>query len=208
MQFQQIWKIFVFVLLLALTAFTNTNEGLDVIKSKKGFVFIFNDSLESFLLEIPGKKFASVDPDELIFSIDGQIIQFTVVPIKEFFIPNSSLDTLEQHFKFEVDFISKNHFSDLTKLKPKIHTTKSNRRAFFWELSLDVPPNDTSSETVVRQIYSTTNTEKFIIMLSSPITKANDYRKSKKKIIEALLNVQFSNNPYDVEKVRNYLKLK
>ncbi|MFN3781137.1 MAG: hypothetical protein ACK4SO_03050 [Candidatus Kapaibacteriota bacterium] len=208
MKSQQISKILGIVLFLALAAFTNTNEGLNVIKSKKGFVFIFNDSVESFILEISGKKFANVDPEELIFSIDGQIIQFTVIPIYEFFSPNSPLDTLEQHFKFEIDFISKNYLSDIDELRPKMYTTKSNRRAFYWELALNVPPNDTSSETVVKQIYSTTNTDKFIIMLSSPITRANNYRKCKKKILEAMLNVQFSKNPYDVEKIRAYLKEK
>ncbi|MFN3307381.1 MAG: hypothetical protein ACK42Z_09395 [Candidatus Kapaibacteriota bacterium] len=208
MKSQQISKILGIVLFLALASFTNTNEGLNVIKSKKGFVFIFNDSLESFILEISGKKFANVDPEELIFSIDGQIIQFTVVPIYEFFSPNSPLDTLEQHLKFEIDFISKNYLLDIDELRPKMYTTKSNRRTFYWELALNVPPNDTSSETVVKQIYSTTNTEKFIIMLSSPITRANNYRKCKKKILEAMLNVQFSKNPYDVEKLRAYLKVK
>lgn len=191
-----------------MTAFTNTYEGLNVIKSKKGFVFIFNDSIESFILEIPGKKFSSVDPEELIFSIDGQIIQFTIVPINEFFVPSSFLDTLEQHFKFEVEFISQNYQSDLKELKPQIYKTKYSQRAFYWELDLNTPPTDTSNETVVKQIYSTTNTKKFIVLLSSPITKGNNYKKCKNRIVETIRSLQYSYNPYNIEKFRDSLKLR
>ncbi len=190
---------------MLISAFSLSDEGLNVIKSESGFLFVFNDSQESFLVEIKGKKFIDVEPEELIFSIDGQIVQFTVVPLKEFFEENLNSDTLQQHFDYEFDFIKKNF---KVSAKPIIQRSKFGRKVYYWELDRDLSHSDTSSETIVRQLFATTNIDSFVIMISSPITRSNDYKQCRKKIVEALKNIKFQKGKYDLEALRDSLMKK
>ncbi|MCX7909672.1 MAG: hypothetical protein N2560_09185 [Ignavibacteria bacterium] len=195
-----------FVSIALLFAENNSNEGLNVIKSKNGFVFVFNDSSESFKIEIKGKKFVDVEPEELIFSIDGQIVQFTIVPVKEFFKNDLTLDTLLQHFEFEKKYISNITNSDLQNLKPKLLKSKTGRKVCFWELNRNTSYLDTSSENVTKQIFASTNTYKYVILISSPLTKRNDFKKSKNRLINSLLDLQRTQGMFNLDLIRESLK--
>lgn len=199
--------LYLVLLLFFVLEVSNANDdGLNVIKTKRGFLFVFNDSAESFLVEIEGKKFVDVEPEELIFSIDGQIVQFTIVPLKEFLNSNVQQDTLQQHFEFEGEFISKNFKVPLEQIQVKKIKSNVGRKVYFWELERNVSAKDTSSETVVKQIYATTNTNSFVVMISSPITRGNNYTKCRKRVVDALRNIQFKVGKYDLEVLRNSLR--
>ncbi|MEJ5286567.1 MAG: hypothetical protein CH6_1993 [Candidatus Kapaibacterium sp.] len=203
--FRFVSLVFVF---LIFCGFASNDDGLNVIKSDKGFIFVFNDSLESFLLEFRGKKFVDIEPEELIFSIDGQVIQFTIVPVKEFYVPNLEKDTLQQHFEFEVDYISKSFNSQLDKVEPKKFKTRLGRKAYYWELERKVPPSDTSNETVTKQIFASTNTNLFVVLISSPLTRKNNYAECKRRIFNALKNIQINYGKYNLDSLRYSLKRK
>lgn len=206
--FMQIFFLAIFLVQFNLVVFANNDDGLNVIKSKKGFVFIFNDTTESFILEIEGKRFVDVEPEELIFSIDGQIIQFTIVPIYVFYSESKGSDTLKQHFDFELDYLSKNFEVDIKKIKPSIKFAKNGRKVFFWELDRDSENLDTSKETVVKQVFVSTNTNKFVIMLSSPLTRKNEIKRCRKKLVDACLKLEFKGSKFDIDKIRETLRSK
>lgn len=202
------WFFFCFFLFFFVVSFSVGEDGLNVIKSRNGFLFVFNDDSESFMIEFRGKKFLDVEPEDLIFSIDGQLFQFTVVPLNVFLNEKSDLDTLLQHFDFDLNYISKNFNIDLKNLKPKFHKDKGNRKVLFWELNYDVGSPLTDEETVVKQVFASTATKKFVVLVASPLTKKNDYRQSKKRIIDALYNLRFKEGKFDLESLRDSLKIK
>jgi hypothetical protein len=187
---------------------TNKESGLNVLKSEKGFLFIFNDSIESFLVEVPGKKFVDVEPEELIFSVDGQILQFTIVPFKEFYDARKSGDTLRQHFEFEVEYISKNFKIDSKQFKPTIFQIGSGTKGYYWELERETSMLDTSSETVVKQIFSSANTSRYVVLLSSPITRGNDYKQCRQRIFETMKSFRYINGAFDIDSIRNSMRIK
>ncbi len=201
-----LWFFFCFFFFVV--SFSFAEDGLNVIKSKNGFLFVFNDDSESFMIEFRGKKFIDVEPEDLVFSIDGQLFQFTVVPINVFLNEKSDLDTLLQHFEFELNYISKNFNIDLKNLKPKFHKNKGTNKVLFWELSYDVGSTLTDEETVVKQIFASTATNKFVLLVASPLTRKNDYKQSKKRIIDALYNLRYKEGKFDLESLRDSLKIK
>jgi len=195
----------IFVSTISIFPFQIQEDGLNIIKSKKGFLFVFNDPTESFLIEFEGKKFLEIEPEELIFSIDNQIIQFTIVPVRLFLNPNSKLDTLMQHFKFEFNYLKEELRADIPEFEPQYLPLPKGRKALFWELSPSINSKDTSNETVVHHIFATTNTNNFIFFISSPLTKLNDIKKAKNKIQRALTTFHFKPLRYNMEILRDSL---
>jgi hypothetical protein len=197
--------VLVFVSTFSIFPFQIQEDGLNILKSKKGFLFVFNDSTESFMIEFEGKKFLDIEPEELIFSVDNQIIQFTIVPLSLFLNPKSKLDTLMQHFNFEIKYLKQELRADIPEFEPQTLSLPKARKALFWELSPSRLDTDTSSETVVRHIFATTNTNKFIVFISSPLTKANNPKTAKERIQKALNSFRFQSSRFNLEALRDSL---
>ncbi len=203
-------KGFIFLLLFLFAqniiySIQTNEEGLSILKSKKGFLFVFNDSLESFKIEIKGKKLIDVEPEELIFSIDDQIFQFTIVPISAFFNPNSNVDTLMQHFHFEMKYLVKELGINIPDFKPNKILLPSGKYALYWEFEPILSKKDILNETVVKHIFASTKTNRFIVLISSPLTKSNNYKNSKEKIQNALFTFDFIPFLYNLDELRKSL---
>ncbi len=199
---------FVLVLLSMALASAKVNqegEGLSVLKTKDGFLFIFNQQDESFLIELKGKKFLDVESEELIFSIDGQIIQFTIVPFDVFLKKEALEDTLLQHFKFEMDYIKSQLGKSIYGIKPQRVTLKQGGDCLVWNFDVPSDPKDTSSEKVVKQILATTKSLSNIVMLSSPLTRADDLIQFKTRFIQSFETFRFRHGLFDIQFIRDSL---
>lgn len=199
---------FVVVFLSIVFAFAQVNqegEGLSVLKTKDGFLFIFNQKDESFLIELKGKKFLDVESEELIFSIDGQIIQFTIVPFSVFLKEESLEDTLLQHFKFEMGYIKNQLGKNVGRIKPQRITFKEGGNCLVWNFDVPNDPKDTSNEKVVKQILATTKSFSNIVMLSSPLTRADDLIQCKSRFIQSFESFRFKHGLFDIQSIRDSL---
>ncbi len=189
-------------------SFQTNEDGLTILKSKKGFLFVFNDSLESFKIEIEGNKLIDIEPEELIFSIDNQIFQFTIVPISAFFSPYSNVDTLMQHFNFEMKYLVKELGINIPDFKPNKIMLPNGKYALFWEFEPILSKKDTSNETVIRHIFASIKTNRFVVLISSPLTKSNNFKTAKGKIQNALLTFDFIPFCYNLDELRKSLTRK
>ncbi len=189
-------------------AFSKVNyeeEGLSVVKTKEGFLFIFNQKDESFLLEIKGKKFLDVESEELIFSIDGQIIQFTIVPVGVFLSAVDSADTLLQHFRFEMHHIKSILGTSFKNIKPQRITLEEGKNCLLWEFDVPEAREDSSNEKVVKQIFATTKSSANVIMLSSPLTRNDEVSNSKNRLVQAFASFVFKQGLFDIQSIRDSL---
>lgn len=197
---------FVVVSLSIAFAFAQVNqegEGLSVLKTKDGFLFIFNQKDESFLIELKGKKFLDVESEELIFSIDGQIIQFTIVPFSVFLKEEPLEDTLLQHFKFEMSYIKNQLGKSVGRIEPQRIALKQGGNCLVWNFDVPTDPKDTSSEKVVKQILATTKSFSNIVMLSSPLTRADDLIQCKNRFIQSFESFRFKQGLFDIQSIRD-----
>lgn len=182
-------------------------EGLSVLKTEDGFLFIFNQKDESFLIELKGKKFLDVESEELIFSIDGQIIQFTIVPFNVFLKEDVSEDTLLQHFRFEMDYIKRQLGKNVDKIKPQRIALKQGMDCLVWSFDVPGDPKDTSSEKVVKQILATIKSFSNVVMLSSPLTRADDVTQCKNRFIQSFESFRFKSDLFDIQSIRDSLAM-
>lgn len=204
-------KIFISIVVVFLSialTFAKVNqegEGLSVLKTRDGFLFVFNQKDESFLIELKGKKFLDVESEELIFSIDGQVIQFTIVPFSVFLKEGASEDTLLQHFKFEMGYIKNQLGKSVGRIKPQRITLKQGDDCLVWSFDVPGDPTDTSSEKVVKQILATTKSFSNIVMLSSPLTSADDVTRCKGRFVQSFETFRFKQGLFDIQSIRDSL---
>jgi hypothetical protein len=189
----------------ALAKVNQEGEGLSVLKTKDGFLFVFNQRDESFLIELKGKKFLDVESEELIFSIDGQVIQFTIVPFSVFLKEGNSEDTLIQHFEFEMGYIKSQLGKSVGKIKPQRITLKQGGDCLVWNFDVPGDPKDTSSEKVVKQLLATTKSFSNIVMLSSPLTRADDVTQCKNRFIQSFETFCYKQGLFDIQSIRDSL---
>ncbi len=204
MRKKHLFALIFFIFAFVVNSKTTNEEGLSVLKTPDGFLFVFNGKDESFKCEIMGKKFFEIEPEDLLFSIDGQLIQFTIVPVGEFLKSHNS-DTLFEHFIYERDYLRTVFPAHLVPNKPKV-IDFGNRTVFLWEVEPKIAKNLTSTEKVYKHIYATTNTNRYVILLSSPLTKANNELDCRKRLIYSLKGLTTSFTLYDLEAIRDSLQ--
>ncbi|MGQ9819533.1 MAG: hypothetical protein ACUVQ1_06375 [Candidatus Kapaibacteriales bacterium] len=185
---------------------TNQNEGLSILKSTEGFLFVFNHQSESILFEVIGKDFHEVEAEELIFSIDGQIFQFVLVPINEFYNPAKTTDTLLQYYNFESNYIKMTYKNMDMHFNKKILTTGNNRRFLLWDFDPIVPGSDKDSNTIIKHIIASYSTPKKILTITSPITRSGNIKEVNNKIFHIITTLCVNSNFYDLKYLQDSLR--
>ncbi|MCX7880567.1 MAG: hypothetical protein N2517_07885 [Ignavibacteria bacterium] len=205
-------KIFLLAILLFSffysLALRSDEEGLSVIKTKEGFLFIFNDKNESFKIEFQGKKFWEVEPEELVFMMDGVLIQFTLVPLEIFLKPEVNLDTLSQHFEFEARHIASTYNFDREKIEIEKFRLLNGRYAFVWKVKPENSVSESSPEKVILHLFATTNTNKHIFMVTTPLTKKSKAETIKQKIIKAFNTLECQFSFFNIQNLQDSIRKK
>lgn len=192
--------------LLILSLKANKGEGLSILKSNDGFLFVFNQPKESIMFEIPGKNFHEVETEELIFSIDNCILQFVLVPIKEFYNPNKSVDTLLQHFIFESNYIKSTYENKDIHFNKNFVFTSNGRKFLLWSFEPIISERDTSSNSVIKHIISSFSTPNFLLTISSPLTRNGNENEIYTKINHIISSIRYSSSFFDLESIQDSLK--
>lgn len=186
---------------------TNPSEGLSILKSTEGYLFVFNHQRESILFDVIGKDFYKIEPEELIFSIDGYIFQFVLVPINEFYNSANTTDTLLQYFDFESNYIKMASEDKDIHFNKKILTTDNNRRFLFWDFDPIVPTDNTDSNTIIKHIIASYATPKNVLTITSPITRSGNLQDVINKILHIITTLRVNSNFFELNFLQDSLRL-
>lgn len=200
-----ILSAFIFILLVS-SFITNPNEGLSIFKSNEGYLFVFNHQRESVLFEVIGKDFYEIEPEELIFSIDGNIFQFVLVPINEFYNSEKNQDTLLQYFNFESNFIKMTSENKNIHFNKKIQNTPNNRRFILWDFDPIVPATDRDSNTIIKHIIASYATPKNVLTITSPITRSGNIQEVTNKILHIITSLRVNSNFFELNSLQDSLR--
>ena len=203
-------RIFV-TFILALTfplnvlSFQTPDEGITLIKSRQGFVIVYNEGKLHFTIEFVGRELIPVNSERIFFKIDGKILQVQIANVEEFFQSSEKnqkeSEILEKHREWE-----QNYLSDLSKLKLQVSsekvTTRLYREGLLWHFQMPEGMN----QLVKGQVYVTSVIGDQVLTLNYTVEKEDTIMTAAKYLTEALNTPKVSNKPISVKAIQEEMR--
>ncbi len=205
-----IFSFVVFLLcVLPLKPQTLNYEGeFSMLKSNNGVLLIYNAAKNSFMLEIHCKDIKEIDAQDMIFLVDGKVLQITPVPITVFYPdekPISEIQILEKHVNFEVDY-AKSVNGEKVQANIKKFDLNKERMCFAWDYRMPKKLDDTATQSVRKQFFLNTKLEDIVLMLSSVATLKDNDKKIQEFLKKTMSSLKTSETNFNIEELRESLK--
>lgn len=203
-------RIFV-TLILALTfplnvlSFQTPDEGITLIKSRQGFVIVYNEGKLHFTIEFIGRELIPVNSERIFFKIDGKILQVQIANVEEFLQSSGKnqkeSEILEKHREWE-----QNYLSDLLKSRLQVSSekvaTRLNREGLLWHFQMPEGMN----QLVKAQVYVTSVIGDQVLTLNYTVEKEDTIMTAAKYLAEALNTLKVSNKPISVKAIQEEMR--
>lgn len=168
------------------------------IKTDYGFLFVQNDPVRSFTVEIRGKNVkAETESENPAFTIDGILVQIVFANTKDFGTPIKGISDekiLDIHRKWESDYLS-GPFEAQLKVTSAIKTV-AGRTANIWSFT-----RPKYNDEFDRDCFMTVVVGTHVMGLSSPVTK-NDKLERYTDLLTAIVStIQLSDKPFDIDEL-------
>ncbi|GEM_PF-3059078 len=211
-------KLFIIIIFLSFagTLYSQTDTSSDdgvfsIIAKEDGLRFVYNSSGSHFQFDLKCDEFKPIEAENLLFMVDGVLLQITPVPAKELFgkMASNMNDSLAliYHFAYEARTI-RNSLSGDYKIEPEFILSPSGRLLYYWSFRMPDTHNaitDSLTNKIVLQMYATTYVGNRILMLSSALISKNKPDEVKKKFIDLFDSIKMSKGKIDPERVSKEL---
>lgn len=179
-----------------------------MLRSKDGVILIYNSGKNTFSIDIQCKDIKEIDSQEMIFLIDGKVLQFTPLPIVAFYPGTkviTDLEILEKHLNYEAEY-SKYINGMNIRINQKKIKLKNGTTSFQWNYRMPKDPKDTASNTVRKQFFVNYKLDDAVLLLSSVATLKDNDKKIQSFLIKMLNNITVYPQEIDVEALSQKLK--
>lgn len=176
------------------------------IKTSSGFLLVWNQPNNYYILEIKGKDVRQTSTDRKVFSVDGMFLQVVDAPIENFLqaAKRQGLDDkaiLEAHRDWEAKFLDGEYKAKL-KIESSSQKLTSGKEALLWAAS--VP--ETVKTNVKKQVYLTLVKGDYVLMLGGAVTDTTGDSAVRQLLLNTIETLKTSDKPTDLQKLRDAIR--
>jgi hypothetical protein len=189
------------VLAFFVSAKAQGNENQTVImQTQDGILVVSNNGDVSFAIEFKGKDFKPLEHQNIMFTVDGRVVQFVQVANSEFAKPATKTpidqELLIMHKDWEGKYLNDSLKSNaVVKFENAILT--GNRAALFWEYPMPAKEN----QQVISQLFLTTVVGKSLAVLNVVLEKADTKQAARDYMTKSLSSLKTSPKPFDLNAI-------
>ena len=173
------------------------------IKSPSGYVLVWNQPNNYYVLEIRGKDVRQTSTERKLFSVDGkflQVVEAAVAPIIQAAggqkLPDKAV--LEAHRDWETKFLESEYKSKL-KIESSWQKLANGKDALWWMAT--VP--ESIKTNVKKQVYLTVVQGDYVLMLGGAVTEVTDESAAQQLLLTTIETLKTSDKPTDLQKLRD-----
>lgn len=176
------------------------------IKTSGGFMLVWNEPNNYYILEINGRDVKQASTERKFFSVDGMFLQIVDASIKDFVQPaqRQSLDDkaiLEAHRDWETKFLEGEYKAKL-KTESSWQKLTNGKDALLWAAS--VP--ETAKTNVRKQMYLSIVKGDYILLLGGVATDTITEEATQQLLLRTMQTVKTSDKPADLQKLRDTIR--
>lgn len=172
------------------------------IKSASGYLLVWNQPNNYYILEIKGKDVRQTSTERKFFSVDGMFLQIVEASVADV-LPSAKRAELDDkailnaHRDWEAKFME-----DAYKAKLQVESTwrklSNGKDALLWQAS--VP--ESAKSNVSKQVYLTVVTGDYVLVLGSAVTDTTGENAAQQLLLNTMETLKTSDKPTDLRKLR------
>jgi uncharacterized protein involved in high-affinity Fe2+ transport len=178
------------------------------IKSATGYVLVWNQPNNYYVLEINGKDVRQTSTERKFFSVDGMFLQIVDAAIGDVVQAAqrqkmNEREILEAHRDWEAKFMEGEYKAKL-KVEHSWQKLNNGKDALLWHASLP----ETATGNVKKQVYLSVVQGDYVLMLGGAVTDTYGERVTQLLLLNTMQTLKTSNKPTDLQKVRDAIRKK
>ena len=173
------------------------------IKSPSGYVLVWNQPNNYYVLEIKGKDVRQTSTERKLFSVDGKFLQVVDAAVANIIqaaggqkLPDKAV--LEAHRDWETKFLESEYKSKL-KIESSWQKLTNGKDALWWMAT--VP--ESIKTNVKKQVYLTVVQGNYVLMLGGAVTEVTDESAAQQLLLTTIETLKTSDKPTDLQKLRD-----
>lgn len=173
------------------------------IKSPSGYILVWNQPNNYYVLEIKGKDVRQTSTERKLFSVDGKFLQVVDAAVANIIqaaggqkLPDKAV--LEAHRDWEAKFLESEYKSKL-KIESSWQKLTNGKDALWWMAT--VP--ESIKTNVKKQVYLTVVQGDFVLMLGGAVTEVTDESAAQQLLLATIETLKTSDKPTDLQKLRD-----
>lgn len=191
--------------LLSISTVSQSSQGVTLMKSEHGILWVDNDGNSNFTIELKGNDVRPLQEFPFMMA-DGIPLQIRRADVKELFTSPpktrpSDDEILKTHQMWELKYIEETMQGKVTS-RSEIISEKVKRPALLWAFSMPLKSPDQPYE----QIFVTTVNRDKVIVLSAPVFKKEESDKVASYLTQTLGTIQTSEKPFDIKEIQKILR--
>ena len=173
------------------------------IKSSSGYLLVWNQPNNYYILEVKGKDVRQTSTERKVFSVDGMFLQIVDAPIENFLqaAQRQKLDDkaiLDTHRDWEVKFLESEYKAKL-EIESSWQKLTNGKDALLWLAT--VP--ETAKTNVKKQMYLTLVKGDQVLMLGGAVTGTTAESAARQLLLNTIETLKTSDTPNDLQKLRD-----
>lgn len=195
----------ILITLLSVSTISQNSQGVTLMKSEHGVLWVDNNGNSNFTIELKGKDVRPLKEFPYMMA-DGIQLQIRRTDVKELFTSPpktrpSDAEILKAHQQWELKYIEETIQSKVTSRTDIISETVK-RPALLWAFSMPAKSPDQPYE----QLFVTTINKDAVIILSAPVFKKEESDKVANYLTQTLGTIQTSEKTFDIKEVQKKMK--
>lgn len=190
-------SLLVLAFFVSAKAQADNNQQL-IMQTQDGILVISNNADVSYAIEFKGKDFKSVESQNLMFVVDGRVVQLVEVANSEFAktTPKTDQEMLILHKDWENKYLNDTLKANAVAKFENV-SLPGNRAALFW----DYPMPAKMSEQVAAQLFLTTIAGKSLVAINVGLEKKDTKQAARDYMTKSLSSIKTSQKPFDVNAI-------
>jgi hydrogenase maturation factor len=198
--------LIVFLAVTNLHARQQEDYSSGAIKTRYGFLLVWNAPNNHYTLEIRGKNVRQIATKHVQFSVDGMFLQILTSPTKDFIedAKRQKLNDraiLEAHRDWEVKFMESDYKEKL-KVESSWQKLSNGKDTLVWQI--DVPESARSN--VKKQVSLTLIKGDYVLMLGGVVTDRIEERASRELLLNTIETLKVSDKPINLLKLQESIR--
>ena len=176
------------------------------IKSSNGYLLVWNQPNNYYILEIKGKDVRQTSTERKFFSVDGMFLQIVDAPVKDIIqaangqkLADKSI--LEAHRDWELKFLE-TEYKEKLKTESSWQKLASGKDALLWQFG--VP--ETAKGNVRKQVYLSLVQGDYVLMLGGAVTDTIEETATRQLLLNTIETLKTSDKPTDLQKLRDTIR--
>jgi hypothetical protein len=183
-------------------------DGWTALKTDDGILFVWNRTGLSFTLSIKGREIRPMDGENILFMVDGSVLQIQSLPISDF-APDARAKKLDDKSILSAhrDWESKYLETELLHSKLTVQSTSeklaNGSQVLIWQFDL---PERLQTSDAKKQLYVTVVAKDYIILLNGVVTATTSEATVRSFLLDKMSTLKVSPERIDVKKLQEAIR--